>query len=80
MGYMGHINCTDNFNKGLEKYDISARKSWSAINLFFNTAIDANNVATFDESIFLNFRDISSSKNLHKLLQRIHNYTFIKLV
>ena len=49
LGYMGHINCTDNFNKGLEKYDISARKSWSAINLFFNTAIDANNVATFDE-------------------------------
>jgi aminomethyltransferase len=35
--------------KGLEKYDINARKSWSAINLFFNTAIDANNVATFDE-------------------------------
>ena len=49
MGYMGHINCTDNFNKGLEKYDISSRKSWSAINLFFNTAIDANNVASFDE-------------------------------
>jgi hypothetical protein len=23
----------------------AARKSWSAINLFFNTAIDANNVA-----------------------------------
>ena len=49
MGYMGHINCTDNFNKGLKKYDISSRKSWSAINLFFNTAIDKNNVATFDE-------------------------------
>ena len=49
MGYMGHINCTDNFNMGLEKYDISSRKSWSAINLFFNTGIDANNVATFDE-------------------------------
>ena len=49
MGYMGHINCTDNFNKGLEKYDVNSRKSWSAINLFFNTAIDANNVATFDE-------------------------------
>ena len=27
MGYMGHINCTDNFNKGLEKYDINSRKS-----------------------------------------------------
>ena len=34
MGYMGHINCTDNFNKGLKKYDINSRKSWSAINLF----------------------------------------------
>ncbi len=49
MGYMGHINCTDNFNKGLKKYDIKSRKSWSAINLFFNTSIDANNVASFDE-------------------------------
>ena len=49
IGYMGHINCTDNFNKGLKKYDINSRKSWSAINLFFNTAIDANNVASFDE-------------------------------
>jgi len=49
MGYMGHINCTDNFNKGLEKYDINSRKSWSAINLFFNTAISENNVASFDE-------------------------------
>ncbi len=49
MGYMGHINCTDNFNDKLKKYDIKSRKSWSAINLFFNTAIDANNVASFDE-------------------------------
>ena len=49
MGYMGHINCTDNFNNRLDKYDINSRKSWSAINLFFNTAIDANNVASFDE-------------------------------
>ena len=49
MGYMGHINCTDNFNERLKKYDINPRKSWSAINLFFNTAIDSNNVASFDE-------------------------------
>ncbi len=49
MGYMGHINCTDNFNEKLKKYDVKSRKSWSAINLFFNTAIDANNVASFDE-------------------------------
>ena len=49
MGYIGHINCTDNFNDKLKKYDVTSRKSWSAINLFFNTAIDANNVASFDE-------------------------------
>jgi len=49
MGYLGHINCTDNFNRTLKKYDVKPRKGWSAINLFFNTAIDANNVASFDE-------------------------------
>ena len=49
MGYMGHINCSENFNKELIKYNVPSRKGWSAINLFFNTAIDANNVASFDE-------------------------------
>ena len=49
MGYLGHINCSENFNNSLEKYDVKPRKGWIAINLFFNTAIDANNVATFDE-------------------------------
>ncbi len=49
MGYMGHINCSENFNNVLKKYEIKSRKGWTAINLFFNTAIDANNVASFDE-------------------------------
>ena len=49
MGYMGHINCTENFNNELIKYEVPSRKGWSAINLFFNTAIDQSNVATFDE-------------------------------
>ena len=49
MGYMGHINCSENFNDVLKKYDVKSRKGWTAINLFFNTAIDANNVASFDE-------------------------------
>ena len=49
MGYFGHINCSTNFNNSLEKYEVKPRKGWIAINLFFNTAIDANNVATFDE-------------------------------
>ena len=49
MGYLGHINCSDNFNFVLKKYNVKSRKGWTAINLFFNTAIDANNVASFDE-------------------------------
>ncbi len=49
MGYMGHINCSENFNNVLKKYEVKPRKGWTAINLFFNTAIDANNVASFDE-------------------------------
>ena len=49
MGYLGHINCSENFNRVLKKYEIKSRKGWAAINLFFNTAIDANNVASFDE-------------------------------
>ncbi len=49
MGYLGHINCSDNFNIVLKKYNVKSRKGWTAINLFFNTAIDANNVASFDE-------------------------------
>ncbi len=49
MGYFGHINCSTNFNNVLNKYSVKPRKGWIAINLFFNTAIDANNVASFDE-------------------------------
>ncbi len=49
MGYMGHINCSENFNGVLKKYEVKPKKGWTAINLFFNTAIDANNVASFDE-------------------------------
>ena len=49
MGYFGHINCSTNFNNVLNKYNVKPRKGWIAINLFFNTAIDANNVASFDE-------------------------------
>ena len=49
MGYFGHINCSTNFNNALKKYEVKPRKGWIAINLFFNTAIDANNVASFDE-------------------------------
>ncbi len=49
QGYPGHVNCTDNFNKQLAPYGIAARKGWMALNFFYNTGIDANNVLYFDE-------------------------------
>jgi aminomethyltransferase len=49
QGYPGHVNCTDNFNKQLAPYGIAPRKGWMALNLFYNTGIDANNVLYFDE-------------------------------
>ena len=49
MGYPGHVNCSDNFNRELQPYGVEARKGWMAINLFFNTGIDAANQMYFDE-------------------------------
>jgi len=49
MGYPGHVNCSDNFNQVLQPYGIQSRGSWMAINLFFNTGIDAANQMYFDE-------------------------------
>lgn len=49
MGYPGHLNCSDNFNRALQPYGVDARKGWMAINLFFNTGIDDANQMYFDE-------------------------------
>jgi aminomethyltransferase len=49
QGYLGHVNCTDNFNAQLAPYGIAARKGWMALNFFYNTGVDANNVIYFDE-------------------------------
>jgi aminomethyltransferase len=49
IGYPGHINCSDNFNKALSKYDITGRPGWMAINFFFNTGIDDHGVMYSDE-------------------------------
>ena len=49
MGYPGHLNCTDNFNVELDPYGIPARSGWPAINFFYNTRIDSNNVLYLDE-------------------------------
>ena len=49
IGYPGHANCSDNFNGALAPYGVSARPGWMAVNLFFNTAIDARGVLISDE-------------------------------
>ncbi len=49
IGYPGHANCSDNFNKALSEYDVSPRAGWMAINFFFNTAIDEHGVMYGDE-------------------------------
>lgn len=48
-GYFGHASCTDNFNQLLAKYGIAPRAGWPAINLFFNTFIDASGAVLMDE-------------------------------
>ena len=48
QGYFGHINCSDNYNNQLDPYGVEKRRAWQAINLFFNTSIDATNVLFSD--------------------------------
>lgn len=49
IGYPGHVNCSDNFNAALAPHGVGARPGWMAVNLFFNTAIDAHGVLIADE-------------------------------
>ncbi len=49
IGYPGHINCSDNFNGAIAPFGLDARPGWMAVNLFFNTAIDAHGVLVSDE-------------------------------
>jgi aminomethyltransferase len=49
MGYPGHVNCTDNFNAEVDPYGVAPRAGWEAVNFFFNTRIEADNVLVSDE-------------------------------
>ncbi|MFM2349686.1 MAG: hypothetical protein RIR04_652, partial [Pseudomonadota bacterium] len=49
IGYPGHVNCSDNFNAALAPHGVRARPGWMAVNLFFNTNIDAHGVLISDE-------------------------------
>ncbi len=49
IGYPGHVNCSENFNLALMKYNVGARPGWMAINFFFNTFLDEHGVMYSDE-------------------------------
>ena len=49
MGYPGHVNCTDNFNRQVDQYGIASRAGWEAVNFFYNTRIEADNLLVSDE-------------------------------
>ena len=48
-GYPGHVNCTDNFNGQVTPYGIAPRAGWEAVNFFFNTRVEDDNVIVSDE-------------------------------
>ena len=48
-GYPGHVNCTDNFNAQVRPYGIAERAGWEAVNFFYNTHIEADNLLIADE-------------------------------
>ena len=50
LGYPGHVNCTDNFNRAIAAYGIAARSGWPGLNLFYNTAFDQHNLLVADEA------------------------------
>jgi aminomethyltransferase len=49
LGYPGHVNCTDNFNEQIARNGIAPRSGWPGLNLFYNTAFDAQNLLVADE-------------------------------
>jgi aminomethyltransferase len=49
LGYPGHRNCSDNFNAVLAPYEVAPRRGWPALNLFYNTAFDRDNVMVSGE-------------------------------
>src|SRR3954466_14923778 len=49
LGYFGHRNCTENFNRELDPFGVAPRKGWEALNFFYNTGFDHDLVGFFDE-------------------------------
>ncbi|WP_227269463.1 DUF1989 domain-containing protein [Roseobacter weihaiensis] len=49
LGYPGHVNCSDNMNLDLARFDVRPRGGWPAINFFFNTMLDDTNAIGMDD-------------------------------
>jgi aminomethyltransferase len=49
MGYPGHDNCTENFNRTLKPYGVEPRAGWPAINFFYNTFVGPDDSIGMDE-------------------------------
>ena len=49
LGYPGHVNCSDNMNADLARFDVRPRGGWPAINFFFNTMLDDANAIGMDD-------------------------------
>lgn len=49
LGYPGHLNCSDNMSAELAAHDVAPRRSWPAMNFFFNTMVDATHGLGMDD-------------------------------
>ncbi len=49
LGYPGHVNCSENMNRDLARFDVRPRGGWPAINFFFNTMLDDTNAIGMDD-------------------------------
>ncbi|MCB4771352.1 aminomethyltransferase family protein [Ancylobacter sp. Lp-2] len=49
MGYPGHDNCTDNFNRALAPFGIEPKMGWPAVNFFYNTFVAPGDRIGMDE-------------------------------
>ena len=48
-GYPGHPSCSENFNFALERFGLAKRPGWQAVNLFYNTGVNAANAIFLDD-------------------------------
>jgi aminomethyltransferase len=49
MGYPGHANCSDNFNRAIAPFGIAPRAGWPALNFFYNTFVQVDGTIGSDE-------------------------------